>query len=43
MRKLEKELIKAADNIFKGVKWGIIAWLIVGFFMILIFYSILSA
>lgn len=43
MGKLEKDLIKAADNIFKGVKWGIITGLVVGFFMILIFFSILRA
>jgi len=42
MGKLEKDLIKAADNIFNGIKWGLIIGAIVGLIMILIFYSILS-
>ena len=43
MGKLERDIIKAADNIFNGIKWGLITGLIVGTIMIVVFFSYLSA
>ena len=40
MGKLEKDLIKAADNIFKGAKWGLVTGLVLGILMIIIFFSL---
>lgn len=43
MGKLERDIIKAADNIFNGIKWGLIIGLIVGAIMVVVFFSYLSA
>ena len=40
MGKLEKDIIKIADNIFNGVKWGLILGLIVGAIMVVVFFSL---
>ncbi len=40
MGKLEKDLRKAADNIFEGAKWGLVTGLILGILMIIIFFSL---
>lgn len=40
MSKLEKDIRKAADNIFEGAKWGLITGLVLGLLMILIIFSI---
>ena len=39
MSKLEKDIRKAADNIFEGAKWGLITGLILGLLMVIIFFS----
>ncbi len=41
MGKLEKEIIKAADNIFNAVKWGLVIGLMVGIIMCIIFFLLL--
>ena len=40
MGKLEKDIIKASDNIFNGIKWGLILGLIVGAIMVAVFFSL---
>ena len=35
------DIIKAADNIFNGIKWGLITGLIVGGIMVIVFFSLL--
>ena len=40
MSKLERDVRKAADNIFVGVKWGVIIGAILGLLMILLFFSL---
>lgn len=40
MSRLEKDIRKAADNLFDGAKWGLITALILGFLMILVFFSL---
>lgn len=39
MSKLEKDIRKAADNIFEGAKLGLITGLILGLLMVIIFFS----
>ena len=41
MGKLEKALIKIADNLFNALKWGLILGLIVGAIMVAVFFSLL--
>ena len=43
MGKLERDILKAADNIFNGMKWGLFFGLIVGAIMVVVFFSYLSA
>ena len=43
MGKLERDIIKAADNIFNGIKWGLILGLIFGAIMFIVGYCYLSA
>lgn len=40
MSKLERDIRKAADNLFDGAKWGVIIGLILGILMILLFFSL---
>ncbi len=40
MGKFERDLRKAADNVFEGAKWGLITGLILGIIMIVVFFSL---
>ena len=40
MGKLEKDINKIADNIFNGIKWGLILGLIAGAIMVVVFFSL---
>ena len=40
MGQLERDIIKIADNIFNGIKWGLIRGVVFGAIMIAVFFSL---